>query len=1146
MSTITPTFNSATGILSVAVVDTAPAPDHWIGIYTQGSVPPAGYAEGFFWLNGTGDQNDPAVASITIDVNTSVALGNLTVHLFNTQSWTPLASANITIPAPGSTSISGAVVNGKVVITVRDVSPQVVDVIVVGSEYRYLNNTQTAPSIGIGYAQLSPFILLAGSYDITLSRGATLLASNTLVLTEDFIPEPVLPTRWMDNQELILDLFGPGASGGIVGPYNPAGPRSGTILTVETGIISGFRSGTFTARSFPAACAAARPGDDIILAPRRIKTYAGEFIFPAVNSNKDIVPGVTPMLPWRPTEPSFIRIMTEDWASLPLRRANRLDHLSNHLARFKGTNGAGSVGGQNHVWSFAAGVKGYWTEGISLESADVTAGVVVLVDEITSVASPENMVWSKCYLDGNPGGVTGSNKGAQRGFYGLGRKNAILHSTIEGFNNNATVECSGIFIQGAGHRYQVVYNTVCEAATQACMAGGQNTSETPNKDAWFERSIFRWDPKWQKDLYKITGRANISGTSITAIDTDSNSISSGVTLTWSDVPGVGWRFTRSGGVWNTNVTPGMTAWVGSTRVGEIQEASPGAGVESPTTIVVLPPPGSSPPGNPVSTWSIGADFIPQIQLGDHAFFFVPVKNLPPVQIVYPFSPNGKVATTVSAYGDSPTELCGILTEGMVDSAYRSPGVSVIITGNNTVTRSDGLPFGRQVKTNRYFYKLDSLTPARYPITSISTDRKTLTISTTPVGGGSPISNGTGILNWVVGTWNGEQTFAKYANLWETKATIRALHKYCIFEEYWFDGRQNAQEYAIAFKSNSPANPSTDITIDSCLFRKTCSMWNDFGGGAGPIGSTPILIKDTLAIVGERFPYAGVAYAKSNCAHSMVYDHCTLMMEADSVVAGMIPNTFSNTPGGPGWAWKNSVIAVGSGVFLQDINDTFGDKVDDTALDHLTIPRTNVNRNVFCGGMAVSRLRTTEQLRTNILTSGGKIFGNAAIDSRVNLGMVNPTGDEDGNYDIASPVYTTPVGALTISAATPAVLTLSGGGVFPPSIQKSTPFRLIADGVDKLTSVRSRAIDGSSVTLVDAYPTIGSGLTGVFTFQGSAADGLNPGVRNLSVKMAIWAEVIAGTISVTEGGSAPPGIFPPLKTRQVPKTNQVLKTRQIPI
>lgn len=103
-----------------------------------------------------------------------------------------------------------------------------------------------------------------------------------------------------------------------------------------------------------------------------------------------------------------------------------------------------------------------------------------------------------------------------------------------------------------------------------------------------------------------------------------------------------------------------------------------------------------------------------------------------------------------------------------------------------------------------------------------------------------------------------------------------------------------------------------------------------------------------------------------------------------------------------------------------------------------------------------------------------------VPDQINIGFANYAG---GDYRLVD-LYQTNAGACTISGAT---VTISGG-TFPTTLVRDVPFRATVDGPLYVTKVLSRD-SATQVTLQAAYPgTTGAGLTGLFTFKGTASDG----------------------------------------------------------
>jgi hypothetical protein len=130
------------------------------------------------------------------------------------------------------------------------------------------------------------------------------------------------------------------------------------------------------------------------------------------------------------------------------------------------------------------------------------------------------------------------------------------------------------------------------------------------------------------------------------------------------------------------------------------------------------------------------------------------------------------------------------------------------------------------------------------------------------------------------------------------------------------------------------------------------------------------------------------------------------------------------------------------------------------------------RTVIYGPMAASRLATHQ--------GRGDLRDWVGLPSQDYVGFVNLAG---GDYRLGD-VYQTTAAACTISGAT---VTISSG-TFPTTIVAGTPFRATADAPLYFTAVQSRD-SATQVTLGRAYPgTTGAGLTGLFTFRGTASEG----------------------------------------------------------
>lgn len=880
---------------------------------------------------------------------------------------------------------------------------------------------------------------------------------------------PDKPQKDFTSLELSAsNRFGPGVSyiGGIC---NPAGPRSGIQWVCNS------------TADINAAFAGAGFGDDIVITAGA--TYVGDshsaggdggqftpFSAPAITATTPRMPPTRNLVwtaaaglvetppptmtgtrtkvsapvrmttPIRQGEPSYIRVMSSAWASLPdgmsfgsagrISPANEANMpvLQSKRGDIVGRADTIYVGPDTRYWRF---------EGIELTMVTGLTFFDMLVDMGRWLETnggntanrnrvPHHFIFDRCWFRADPPGNSGSNRGAYRGIHVGCPYLATLGCRFDGIMNPASADTQSLYfdtVPGPLH----VGNTYFDSATEDMMIGGGGGPDifgfNAMTDITIKQSFFTKNTRYYQDILPgAVGTVNVSGTTVTGSGTNFQSVGGG------RVP--------------------------------VYFFSPGSGTG----------------------------------------------NAPVLAIV-----NSETSITLASnYGAAVTGgSWGLIDNSMLDCQGVSGSVTCTLS-SGVVTRSSGtwparVLAGSKTQSTLYFSRLnsDSYVLTRYPVTNVTSNTLTL--------GGSP-PDASNVKDWMVGFYDGDDRSGTLKNLFELKGGTRVWLYGCVFSQWQPAAPRAAQDFAIKF-AGAGTGFSTHITMEYCRGYDNATVLT-FISGDPATAQTPALVQHVLWCYGD--PNFALSYVRAGSIQeagspTITQRHMTIVSAVDSTDLRNFNMWFIQDANFANVQTIDNLLAYPGRTIFQ-ANGT-GDTDDaihgtDAAMASLGMPQTNVSHNVVYGRgtqSAADGLTANGLLRTGTLS--GSLYGNAGLASHSDTGFQNWTGDTSGDYTL-TPLYTTSAGVCTVSGAT---VTISVGTI-PTSVQKGTPFRVSTDSALYLTSVLSRD-SGSQVTLAMSYPgTTGAGLTGVFTFQGSATDGTQ---GTLFTSAAAAATVTNPTPSFTE-------------------------------
>ena len=389
------------------------------------------------------------------------------------------------------------------------------------------------------------------------------------------MPNVIIPDKPQKNFSSLelstSNLFGPGVSvvGGIV---NPAGYRSGTVHTCtttaqvntafanagfgddivltagQTYIGNSADGGQFT----PTAAPAITPSSPR-MPPARPRTWSAlaglqETSPVAMTGTRPSVSGMTRMTaPGRQGEPSYIRVMSSGWASLPSGvargSAGRIlpSRDTANMPVLKSKRG-GIVGRADCL--YVARDTRYWRfEGIQLTVVDGGTFFDMIVDmgrwleggptESDKNRVPHHFIFDRVWFNGQPVPTQGAGTGAFRGIHVGCPWLGILGCHFDGVMNDSAPDTQSIYIDVVPGPYHVE-NTYMDSASEDMMIGGGGGPSIWGFDAMTDftckQNFFTKNTRYYQDILpNATGTVNVSGTTVTGTGTNFSAMSGGRT-----------------------------------------------------------------------------------------------------------------------------------------------------------------------------------------------------------------------------------------------------------------------------------------------------------------------------------------------------------------------------------------------------------------------------------------------------------------------------------------------------------------------------------------------------------------------------------------------------------------------------------------
>ncbi len=908
----------------------------------------------------------------------------------------------------------------------------------------------------------------------TLASDAFTRADNT-DLGADWTPysilvdDPILPQDALDPHEVTTsNLHGPGITWSSDRRLNPAGPRTGTVLTATT------------SAEFATALTNAQYGDDIVLDAGTTFSAAGGqgFVIPA-DSTKAITASTprmppAPMRQWSATQgltypapapvavspaamlahtamasvppqgwPSYIRIMSSGWAALPTGaptaagRAHPSDTANMPTIQMSGsanqpllrTTPQSEVINACHHYRFE-GVYFLSSDGASTQIGMIFLGGVNTSPETSTWQAPHHMVFDRCVSNG---AKDGTNSAGPRWIYIRGCR---YFADLAGYHYNhwqdqGSQESHAVLMLNPGPaHFKGVYSEGFTEGLAMIYSGSNYTEPKTPCDIIIEQCHCR---TLRRDIHHATRQ-----------------------------PG--------------NTYPGT--------------------VEVSHTIL----------GGSGTVFTDGQGGVADLSGGN----YFAVLGQPLMEVASRSSNTS--AVLVSDYGDFPPGQAYLVIRGVrviADSPATSTAITVTVSGT-TLTRSSGTwragdPFNPGPQAAMYFARTQwGTTAVLTALSSVGTT--TAVLAAAPQGGDGAVTD------WYITPFSGGLTRGAKKNLLEFKSGHRIHVRGCVFDTNIPDG---VEGYAVVTNSNSHTTSFgvREVTIENCLMRNTRG-----GFSVQNVTSTAHthLYRNCLAVT----YWTGGGRYNNLFPAVCTFDHCSIINWSDTDFSKLTGITLGNIGGGGSWSGlvRNNIIAAmayveGAGVSDQVQPYTGAGLTINGNLTTAGVPNTAaargaaVARNVFFGGTvaAVNSAGSGREITAPIFQGvgtfgaqlGANVGTNVAVPDHTQMGFTNWTGDWTGNYRIV-PIQTTVAAAVTVSGS---VVTVAGD-TFSTAIVMGTPFRVSGDGTDKLTCVNTRT-SATQVDLLASYPgTTGAGLTGLFGFGGYATDGTDPGCDIDALEAAI--------------------------------------------